>query len=268
MKDQKKQQPTGRQAEQACVEIRRPITPQEAEEIAKNKPRRSCHHCVFCISAGMLWMQTIMSGFPVTGLCANHAETPGLIRPIPCKPCRNFRAKPYRTAPPDPPNDQIRYIPLTRGLHAIVDAEDYEWLSKYKWYATPSPRPGAFYARCTKGRTMLMHRMIMKPPKGMVVDHINGNGLDNRRCNLRLCTQAQNCRNSRKHSDGKSRFIGVHPHRGKWEVVVTHQRKDYYGGSFDDEVEAAKARDRLALELHGEYARLNFPPEDSPQEGR
>ncbi|MBN1358996.1 MAG: HNH endonuclease [Sedimentisphaerales bacterium] len=254
--------------ESGCV-LRKRVTPQEAEAIArKARPRRCCHDCVFCISAGMIWMQTLMSGFPVSGLCANHPDTPGLVRPIPHKPCRNFKGKPFRAAPPDPPNDKIRYIPLTRGLHAIVDAEDYEWLSKYKWYASPSPRPGAFYARYTRGkfRMKLMHRVIMPPPKGKVVDHINGNGLDNRRCNLRFCTQAQNSRNSRKHSGAKSRFIGIHPHRDKWDVVVTHNRKQHYGGSFDDEVEAAKARDRLALELHGEYARLNFPPENPPDE--
>ena len=110
-----------------------------------------------------------------------------------------------------------------------------------------------------------MHRLIMNPPKGMVVDHINGNGLDNRRCNLRICTQAENSRNSRKHADGRSRFIGVHPHRDKWDAVVTRQGKTHYAGSFDDEVEAAKARDRLALELHGQFARLNFPPQDPPE---
>ena len=62
--------------------------------------------------------------------------------------------------------------------------------------------------------------------------------------------------------------IGVHPHRGRWEVVVTHERKEHYGGTFDDEVEAAKARDRLALELFGKYARLNFPPESEPANGQ
>lgn len=118
--------------------------------------------------------------------------------------------------------------------------------------------------RYSRKGIVLMHREIMNPPKGMVVDHINGNGLDNRRCNLRICTPAENVRNRRKVACGRSRFIGVFPRRDKWHAVVTHQRKTHFVGSFDDEVEAAKARDRLALELHGPFARLNFPPDDPP----
>jgi hypothetical protein len=67
-----------------------------------------------------------------------------------------------------------------------------------------------------------MHRMIMRPPKGMVVDHINGNGLDNRRCNLRICTRQENARNRRKHADGKSRFLGVYLRGKKWQAFVGH----------------------------------------------
>jgi hypothetical protein len=92
----------------------------------------------------------------------------------------------------------------------------------------------------------------------MVVDHINGNGLDHRRGNLRICTPQQNSRNRRKHRDGKSRFIGVCPCGKKWQVFAGHR----YGGVFDDEVEAAKARDREAIRQYGVHARLNFPLED------
>jgi len=106
---------------------------------------------------------------------------------------------------------------------------------------------------------MLMHRMIMQPPEGMVVDHINGNGLDNRRCNLRICTQEQNARNNAPKGNGASRFKGVFPCGKKWGAKVTHRKKTHRLGVFADEVEAAKARDRLALKLHGEFARLNFP---------
>ena len=236
--------------------------PPEAEALTKPaaEPPRNCYHCLFCVTNPMLWMRTLFSGFPVMGQCANNADAPGQLLPVPGKPCRNFRRKVYHAETPQPPNDSIRYICLTRGLHAIVDAEDYEWLSRHKWHVTPSPRSGTFYARRRRGKgALLMHREIMNAPEGMVVDHINGNGLDNRRCNLRICTQGENCRNSCKHSDGKSRFIGVHRHRDKWEAIVTHERKEHYGGSFADEVEAARARDRLALKYHGPYARLNFP---------
>ncbi len=177
---------------------------------------------------------------------------------FPGTPCRNFRPKVCRVEPPAPPNDLVCYIPLTRGLHAIVDAADYEWLSRYKWYAQAC-RGGTFYARRnTHPGTMSMHCMIMNPPKGMVVDHINGNGLDNRRCNLRICTQYENKLNSRPRKDSKSRFKGVLPHGDKWRAKVGGQ----HVGLFDDEVEAAKARDREALRQYGEHVWLNFPLED------
>jgi hypothetical protein len=98
----------------------------------------------------------------------------------------------------------------------------------------------------------------------MVVDHINGNGLDNRRCNLRICTPAQNGLNSRPRVDGKSRFKGVFPHGDRWRAKVGGRHL----GLFDDEVEAAKARDRLARKLHGKFARLNFPPQNPSEEDR
>ena len=96
---------------------------------------RSCCYCVFCISDMLLWARALLSGFPINGMCANHPDTPGKLRPVPGRPCRNFRGKPLRVDPPQPPNDKVRYIPLTRGLHAIVDTEDYEWLSQCKWSA-------------------------------------------------------------------------------------------------------------------------------------
>jgi hypothetical protein len=197
-------------------------------------------------------------------MCANHPDTPGQLREVPGRPCRNFRGKPLRVEPPQPPNDKIRYIPLTRGLHAIVDAEDYEWLSRYKWHAAIA-RGGLFYARRNSPNGVVsMHREIMKAPEGMVVDHINGNGLDNRRCNLRLCTAEQNALNTRPRTNTKSRFKGVFPHGNKWLARVRYKGRRFYLGLFDNEMEAAKARDRKAVELFGEYAWRNLPP-DSPE---
>ena len=245
--------------------VRKAITAEERAQLVKAKPKRSCCQCVFRVSNLLLWARTLLSGFPVLGLCANHPDTPGQFRPIPGKVCRNFRAKTLRVEPPAPPDSKSCYIPLTRGLHVLVDAEDYEWLSKYKWYATKPTSSGRVYAaRGNSGAKIFMHRMIMRPPEGMVVDHINGNGLDNRRCNLRICTPVQNSRNRRKHADGKSRFIGVSPCGDKWQVFVGHR----YVGVFDDEVEAAKARDRKALEMYGEHAWLNFPPESPEGDGQ
>jgi hypothetical protein len=104
----------------------------------------------------------------------------------------------------------------------------------------------------------------MKPPRGMVIDHIDGNGLNNCRSNLRICTQRQNNYNKR----GKRRFTGVRRYRegSKYAARIIKDGKNYYIGSFDDPIEAAKARDRKALELHGEFAHLSFPDEADPPE--
>lgn len=100
--------------------------------------------------------------------------------------------------------------------------------------------------------------MIMKPPEGYAVDHIDHDPLNNRRCNLRVCTQEQNLAN-RGPKGGSSRFVGVSRCRKKWRAGIFRHGEYHYLGLFDDEAEAAKARDRLAVELHGPYAHLNFP---------
>ena len=103
----------------------------------------------------------------------------------------------------------------------------------------------------------------------MFVDHINGNGLDNRRCNLRSCTPMQNSCNRSKMATSRQKFIGVRPcGKHTYQATLMHKGKTYREGPFTDEVEAAKARDRLALRHHGPYARLNFPPDGPDVEGQ
>jgi hypothetical protein len=265
MEKRTKDEAGGRRPERECGTrvVRRPIAAAERAEIMENKPQWSCRQCVFCVSNLRLWARTLMSGFPVTGMCANHPDTPGQMRPVPGKPCRNFRAKHQveRAQPRESEDPKVCYIPLTRNLHALVDAEDYEMLKGHKWCAMTVG--GNVYAgRREKGRFILMHRQIMNPPQGKVVDHKNGNGLDNRRCNLRICSAQENAWNCRPHADKtSSQFIGVVPHGDKWMARVGKE----YLGVFDDEVEAAKTRDRRALELYGEHAWLNFPP-GSPED--
>jgi hypothetical protein len=150
-------------------------------------------------------------------------------------------------------------VPLTKGKFAIVDAADYPALSKYKWHALEVA--GGFYAaRHEGGKTILMHRQIMQPPEGMVVDHIDGNRANNRRSNLRVCSQQHNVCNSRPQG-GRSGFKGVTPHRDKWDSKFRYKGKTYRAGVFDDPIEAARARDRLAADVLGEYAWLNLPEE-------
>ena len=100
--------------------------------------------------------------------------------------------------------------------------------------------------------------MIMQPRRGGVVDHIDGDGLHNCRCNLRVCTRRQNQVN-RKPCGGASEFVGVYPYRDKWRAEINYRGKHLYIGLCADEVEAPKARQRKAYELHSEYAYLNLP---------
>jgi hypothetical protein len=161
----------------------------------------------------------------------------------------------------------FRRIPLTRGEYALVDPADYSRLSQYKWHIVGAR--GTFYAvrntgqqRGQKRIVVKMHREILKVPDGMFVDHINHNGLDNRRANLRPATQAQNARNRRKgHRDCyHSNYKGLTWYRRekRWGVRVMVDSKSKFIGYFENELDAAKAYDKAARKYHGEYASLNF----------
>jgi hypothetical protein len=205
---------------------------------------------------------------PTFLVCTNHPDSPGELREVlPTGMCRNFKAVRWlrptsRKAKPDSAmpesNGAIRRIPLGHDLFATVDAADFEELSKYKWCA--SRQHGIVYAvrRTKQGRTAYMHREIMRAPKGYIVDHIDHNTLNNRRCNLRVCTPEQNYANAGPRG-GSSRFVGVYRRGKKWVAGITWRGEHFYLGSYDEEVEAAKVRDRKAYELHGLYAYLNFP---------
>ena len=220
---------------------------------------RRCDNCVY---AG-----TLEHGDETLLVCANTPAAPGrLVCVEPDGACRCFRKKRppvLRLPPPEPPNDEIRYIPLTRGKFAIVDAADYESLSKHKWLANGDEKRGFYAARRVGNKLVLMHRAIMNPPDGTVVDHINRNSLNNRRCNLRICTQKENLRNGRPSRRSTSRFKGVYfdKQTRKWIAKIGYNGKTIHLGSFEDEVEAAKAYDRKAYELFGDFAYLNFPEE-------
>lgn len=160
----------------------------------------------------------------------------------------------------------FRRIPLSQGQYAIVDPEDYERLSKYKWHVKKEPR--TFYAIRSepykKGRrrkNITMHRVILPVPEGLFVDHINHNGLDNRKANLRPATKRQNTCNSRPSRNKKyTKYKGVWWHKDskKWVATIRHNYKGIHLGYFDDEIEAAKAYDRAARKYQGEYAKINI----------
>jgi hypothetical protein len=149
---------------------------------------------------------------------------------------------------------------LTQGKFAIVDVEDYEWLSQYKWCAVKNR--DVYYAhRWGDGRIALMHREIMGAPEGVPCDHKDHNGLDNRKSNLRLCTSAQNQYNKRPKKGCASRYKGVvwRKDEKKWRARISFKGKRIHLGDFDNQIEAAIAYDRKAEQIFGEFAYLNFP---------
>jgi hypothetical protein len=155
----------------------------------------------------------------------------------------------------------MKEIQLTQGKVALVDDYDYEVLNNFKWFA--HKHRNTHYAGKQKSRTEgkqrseLMHCIIMDH-KG--IDHIDGNGLNNQRSNLRFATHQQNQMNRGKLKGTSSKYKGVSLDKrsNKWNSYIKKDQKVIYLGLYYDEVEAAKAYDQKAIELFGEFARLNF----------
>lgn len=165
--------------------------------------------------------------------------------------------------------ENVAYIPLSQGERAIVDVEDYALLSEFNWYCQKSY--GLCYAvrRVTKrGRpgVELMHRRILGlTDRRMLTDHINGNGLDNRKVNLRSAIHAENMRNRHKRVDASSKYLGVNWDNGRnrWIVRIRVNGKRIHLGRFTHEIDAALAYDAAARYYHREFANPNFSIEES-----
>lgn len=161
-----------------------------------------------------------------------------------------------------------RLIPLTQGKVAIVDRADFEWLSKHKWFAVLQDKRwyAARKVMTARGRRNLkMHTAIMCPPLGMEVDHINHNGLDNRRSQLRVCARLQNGRNRSKQK-GKSKYKGVCARGERWiaQIWDRDRERKIHLGIFEIEEDAAKAYAEAARSLFGEFAYTNFSESAEP----
>jgi hypothetical protein len=146
----------------------------------------------------------------------------------------------------------MKRIPLTQGKFAIVDDADFEWLNQWKWCALKNRN--TFYAirsegKCPHQKVILMHRQILNFPKGFETDHINRNGLDNRRQNLRICTTAQNQWNA------KRKAVGAHFHEkhNKWHARIRHNGKKIHLGCYVYKDEAMRAYQEARTKLRGAF---------------
>jgi hypothetical protein len=153
---------------------------------------------------------------------------------------------------------EIAYVPLPRGLEAIIDAEDAEKVNRHNWFDN-----GSGYAQTKvrsgngKRRNISLHRLIMNPPNDMQIDHIHGETLDNRKSQLRLATSSQNSHNKGVQANNKSGFKGVtwEKARRKWRAKIKLHNKRIDLGYFDTAEAAHAAYCEAAHRLHGEFAR-------------
>ena len=170
------------------------------------------------------------------------------------------------------PHPNTVQIPLTRGMVAVVDAEDFQLVSTHTW--TASFQQGRWYARTqlvalhnpSRQTTMGMHQLILGKRNGMLPDHANRNGLDNRRLNLRFSSHAQNSQNRKVRAENKLGLKGVRKvtNGSTFQASITVNRKRRFIGSFRSAIDAALAYDAAARNYFGEFAVCNFPSAISP----
>lgn len=154
----------------------------------------------------------------------------------------------------------IKEIPLTRKKVAVINKNDFQLVNQFKWHASAYG-----YAvsdqRYKLGKYLFMHRLIMNAKEDEEVDHINGDKLDNRKSNLRICTRTEQLRNTKKRSDSTNKFKGIvkRPNRNKpWHARIKVNKKEISLGYYVTQEEAAKAYDQAAIKYFGKFARINF----------
>lgn len=150
-------------------------------------------------------------------------------------------------------------ISITQGEYALVDDEDFEYVNQFKWQYHYKGYAESTFGKSPNRKKVKMHRLIINAPDHLQVDHINGNKLDNRKSNLRLCTNSENQRNTGKKSTNTSGYKGVSWKKSsnKFAAQIQVDHKNKHIGYFRDPVDAAKAYNQKAIEYFGEFALLN-----------
>lgn len=207
-----------------------------------------------------------ISGTAILAWLAKHG--------VPRRTTKDIRARKYwrtdqkrRPRAPKPPRPilvvrEIARVPLTRGAVAIIDARDVHLVEGRNWrlflHEGRRYAAGVFIEEDGTRRSRTMHRVILAPPDGMMTDHIDGNGLNNRRSNLCPATAEQNAWNSARPTTNKSGFKGVSwsKSRGVWRATIKHHGRQVYLGIFDDPEVAHQAYKEAAIRFRGEFARF------------
>jgi hypothetical protein len=152
-------------------------------------------------------------------------------------------------------------IRLRGGVSTYLDDADYDRAKNYRWHKTQNGYAAGFVVEQGVRKRVYLHRWLLEAQPGQIVDHIDGNKLNNRRSNLRLVTRSQNQANRRHNRNSRSRYKGVtwHKRRGMWMARIQVRGRRITIGYFVDPLQAAYEYDAFARTFFGEYARVNFP---------
>lgn len=147
-------------------------------------------------------------------------------------------------------------IPLSKGQYAVIDEEDHARVAVHRWHVMTRRRTSYGESRID-GRTVLLHRFLLDAPPGLQVDHVDGDGLNCTRANLRLCSVRENAHNRSRSPRNTSGYKGVFRDGRRWRAQIMEHQRGVSLGTFGTPEEAARAYDQAARERFGEFARTN-----------